>query len=717
MRTAVSISILAGCFLSLFAQPNPDIIVSGDTTNRHTITLTIKGPASSETGTPNPFTDYKLTLKCQYMLSGAERYFIPGYYAADGNAGETGATSGNVWKVHFTSQWPGLHNYTVYFRTGPNVALNDSLLAGTPVAGIDGDTGSFEFKMEGSDVPPDLKALGRLDVDKFGNYLVLVKNGFSSQRIFLKTGAASPSNFLDYADFDNTPAGSYTKTFTDHVADWTTGDPAWGGGQKGKGIVGALNYLSSKGVNALSFNTLTIGGADNSVFPYSARDSLMRFDCSKLDQWQTVLRHANSKGIVMELRTQLAANEKLLDKGDLGPARKLYYRELIARFAHCLGIIWNLGDENGLSFAQRTAAANYIHKLDPHCYPSRPIVLQATEGAQSQAAQPLLVESDSLWISVLSLQTSYLTVHAETKKLVDTIKASQDIGINPKLRAVTSDCQTPKATGVPVDGFAGTPSQDDIRKNVLWGNLMAKGGGVSYYFGSTADLACQNFRNYDKLWDYNHYAERFFRNYLLDNALLLSNQLKDLKSSDHQLSGAQGYCLSLDGYQPFVIYLPSGGNASLDLSTSTTADTLRVWWYNPRSGGMLQKGSMLNGGSTVSIGNPPADVTSDWVALIVPDNIGNPDDGVMVRQGTTKGRSLPRAMRSITTHGGTLRLALPSMAKNEHVEIIAASGKTMASCKPISNGIIEIRLQARGIYLVCRKNATSSAVIARVLRL
>jgi hypothetical protein len=716
MRIIATFLILAGCFLSLYAQPNPNIIVTGDTTDRHFITLTIKGPNVSETGTTNPFTDYKLTLVVKYILSAAERYVAPGYYAADGNAGETGASSGNVWKVHFTPQWGGAHLYSVYFRTGPNVALNDSLLAGTPVAGIDGDTGSFDFKMEGQDNPPDLRALGRVDVDLYKNYMFFVKNGFSKKNVFFKEGAASPSNFLDYADFDNTPAGSYTKTFTSHVADWTTGDPAWGGGQKGKGIIGALNYLSSKGVNTVSFNTLTIGGTDNSVFPYISPDSLTRFDCSKLDQWQTVFRHANSKGIVMELRTQIAANEKLLDNGDLGPARKLYYRELVARFAHCLGIIWNLGDENGLSTAQRIAAANYIHQLDPHIYPSRAIMLSVPEGAQSQAAQPLFPDT-SAWVTGLSLQTSYSSVHAETKKLVDSIAAYDYTGLNPKLRVVTSDCQTPKATGVPVDGAAGTPSQDDIRKYVLWGNLMAKGAGVSYFFGSTADLACQNFRSYDKLWDYYRYSESFFRNYLLDNQILLSNQLVDMKNSDNSISGAQGYCLSLDGYQPFVIYLLAGGNASLDLSTSTTADSLRVWWYNPRAGGTLQKGSLLIGGATVSIGNTPADATSDWVALIVPDNIGNPDDGVGVRTAKMNGRSFSRMARFIATHNGTVRLALPSSVKYESVEIMASNGKIVAACKPNASGIIEIRLQARGVFLVYGKSGGSRTVIARVLHL
>jgi hypothetical protein len=719
MRTIVPVLLLAGCFLSLNAQPNPNVIITGDTTDRHTMTFTIKGPTLSETGTPNPFTDYKLTVVAQYILSGAEKYTIPGYFAADGNAGATGATSGNVWKAHFTPQWPGAHIFTVYFRTGANVALNDSLLAGTPVVGVDGDTGSFDFKMEGQDNPPDLKALGRLDIDKFKRYMVVVKNGFSSQRVFLKAGTASPSNLLDYADFDNTPAGTYTKTFAAHVADWITGDPTWGSGQKGKGIIGALNYLAGKGVNTVSFNTMTIGGTDASIFPYISSDSLTRFDCSKLDQWQTVFRHANSKGVIMELRTQLAANEKLLDNGDLGPARKLYYREIIARFAHCLGIIWNLGDENGQTLAQRTAAANYIRQLDPHRYPSRPIILPVAEGTQSQAAQPLF--TDTSWISGISIQASYSNVHVETKKLVDSIVAYDMTGTNPRLRVVTNDCQTPKATGVPADVATGTPSQDDIRKYVLWGNLMAKGAGVSYYFGSTADLTCQNFRSYDKLWDYYRYSENFFRNYLLDNTILLSNQLVDMSNTDNKLSVAQGYCLSLDGYQPFVVYLPAGGNANLDLSTSTVADSLRVWWYNPRSGGALQQGGLLIGGATVSIGNPPTDAAKDWTALIIPDALGNPDSGVVggvgIRSAKTDSRCITPAVRSITTRDGSVRLALPSTAKYKRVEIMTSSGKVVAISKPNPSGIIEIRLQARGVYMVCGKSVGSSVIIARVLRL
>jgi hypothetical protein len=718
VRSIISTLLLTGCLFSMYAQPNPNIVVSGDTTDRHTLTITIKGPDASETGAINPFTDYRLTVRFQYVLSGAERYEVPGYYAADGNAGETGVSTGNIWKVHFTPQWPGAHIYKIFFRKGPNVALGTDTADGTPVEGIDGDTGSFDFKMEGNDVPPDLKAIGRLDNDKFKNYMVFVKNGFSSKRIFLKAGTSSPSNFLDYADFDNTPSNTYTKTFSSHVADWKSGDPAWGGGNKGKGIIGAINYLASKGVNTISFNTLTIGGTDNSIYPYISPDSLTRFDCSKLDQWMTVFRHANSKGVIMELRTQIPASEKLLDNGTLGTKRKLYYRELIARYAHCLGLIWNLGDENGQTMEQRIATANYIRETDPHRYPCRPIILSVAEGMQAEAFQPLLT-GEGPWITGISLQLSPSVVHAETKKMIDSIKLYDDNGTSPTLRNVTVDFQTPKATGVPADNSTGTITRDDIRKNVLWGNLMAKGAGVSYYFGSTTDLTCQDFRSYDKLWDYYTYAERFFRNYLLENTLIQSNQLSAMTNSDDKITAGKGYCLSSDGYAPFVVYLPSGGNASLDLSTSTNNDSLRAWWYNPRTGGLLQKGNVLVGGAVAPLGNPPSEVDNDWVCLIADDKTGPLDEGVGVRRAKIdqSSRIFGHAVRFITTHSGSIKLDLSSVAKYDLVKIITSNGKTVTTGKPDHNGIMEIRLRTSGVYLVCGKNKGSSSIIARILKL
>ena len=74
-----------------------------------------------------------------------------------------------------------------------------------------------------------------------------------SGEFFLKAGADSPENFLAYESFDDTPnTGGYRKTWGPHVQDYREGDPTWMGGL-GEGIIGAVNYLASKGMNVFSF--------------------------------------------------------------------------------------------------------------------------------------------------------------------------------------------------------------------------------------------------------------------------------------------------------------------------------------------------------------------------------------------------------------------------------------------------------------------------------
>ncbi|WP_235293033.1 DUF5060 domain-containing protein [Portibacter lacus] len=58
----------------------------------HKVTLQFDGPETSETSTPNPFSDYRLEVT---FTKGSITYKVPGYYASDGNASETRAASGN----------------------------------------------------------------------------------------------------------------------------------------------------------------------------------------------------------------------------------------------------------------------------------------------------------------------------------------------------------------------------------------------------------------------------------------------------------------------------------------------------------------------------------------------------------------------------------------------------------------------------------------------
>jgi len=57
-------------------------------------------------------------------------------------------------------------------------------------------------------------------------------------------------------------------------------------------------------------------------------------------------------------------------------------------------------------------------------------------------------------------------------------------------------------------------------------------------------------------------------------------------------------------------------DVALDLSGA--AGEFDLHWFNPRTGGDLQFGSVVTveAGTTVSIGAAPADSQSDWVVLV-----------------------------------------------------------------------------------------------------
>ena len=115
------------------------VIIAGELQQWHKVTLDLAGPFACETNSaPNPFTDYRLTVTFEHE-SGKPRYVVPGYFAADGNAGRTGADSGTVWRAHLSPDKPGRWNYRVSFVRGPGMATSDA--PGESVAPYDGKPG------------------------------------------------------------------------------------------------------------------------------------------------------------------------------------------------------------------------------------------------------------------------------------------------------------------------------------------------------------------------------------------------------------------------------------------------------------------------------------------------------------------------------------------------------------------------------------------------
>ena len=360
--------------------------VTGERKKWHKLTVDFVGPPSDENAGTNPFRTYRMSVEFLHDHSGTS-VTAPGFFAADGNAANTGATSGSIWRVHFLPPLEGQWNYTVSFRAGTDVSTSDQPDAGVPTS-IDGATGSFTIGATDK-IGRDFRARGRLEyVDE--RYLRFAE----TSEYFLKAGADSPENFLGFFEFDNTQDnGGSANDLTDglhrfepHVDDWKSGDPTWKSGL-GKGIIGAVNYLAGKGMNSVYFLTMNVDGDGREVYPWTTYSGRYRFDVSKLDQWEIVFEHMGQSGLMMHVVTQETENDQLLDGGALGTQRKLYYREIVARFGHHPAVVWNLGEENTNTDGERKAFSDYIKALDSN---DHPVVVHTYPGQYDQIYSPLL---------------------------------------------------------------------------------------------------------------------------------------------------------------------------------------------------------------------------------------------------------------------------------------------------------------------------------------
>ncbi|MEM1093820.1 MAG: putative collagen-binding domain-containing protein, partial [Bacteroidota bacterium] len=83
------------------------------------------------------------------------------------------------------------------------------------------------------------------------------------------------------------------------------------------------------------------------------------------------------------------------------------------------------------------------------------------------------------------------------------------------------------------------------------------------------------------------------------------------------LTFAAGDYILADIGNVYAIYLPNGGSPELEMKDFKAP--FRVQWFNPRTGGALQDGSMasvMGGSSLVPLGDPPSDPDEDWVVLV-----------------------------------------------------------------------------------------------------
>ncbi|CAM4149444.1 DUF5060 domain-containing protein [Zobellia nedashkovskayae] len=599
-------------------QSEPEYTVQGELKKWHKIELVFNGPSTDEMNEVNPFLDYRLDVT---FTNNNQTFVVPGFYAADGNAAETGAEKGNKWIVRFAPNAIGNWNFKASFKKGANIAVADGLSNAISAENIDGVAGNFSVA-ESDKTGIDNRAKGKLEYVG-EHYLKFKETG----KYFIKVGVDAPENILAYSDFDaTTNALDLLKTWEPHRKDFNEDakDLLWQGG-KGKNLLGAINYLASEGLNVFSFLTFNIDGDDRNVFPYRLKASeeeytkyandkknknawqtmfhKTRLDVSKLEQWERIFDYGERKGMFLHFKTHETETDHLMDNGVFGVEGKLYYRELIARFGHHLAMNWNIGEENNQPIENVREVTDYVAKLDPynthrvlHTFPDQDYRYAELVGDQSS------LTGASLQLS----EEDFKDVHPRVLKWM---KNADDAG---KKWAIAVD--EPGKAKVALLPDAEDKEHNDARGNGLWGTLLAGGYGVEWYFGYASphsDLTCQDYRSRDLFWNQNLHAKLFFENHL---------PFWEMEPSDDLTTDSESFCFS-KADEVYVVYLHLGKETT-SLNLGDSGHSFSIKWYDPRNGGDLLNGSVtsVDAKGTVALGNPPKDKDKDWVVLVQKKN-------------------------------------------------------------------------------------------------
>lgn len=610
--------------------------VSGVGAAYEPVTLMLEGPSLDERGDLNPFADVRLNW---VVSNGEKSWTVPGYFAGCGMAADNGCTSGNVWRAHFVPTEPGTYSWSLAFQSGPDLAISAARSEDLSGHGAKG-----EFVVAGQSADP-IRARGMLQYTGERYYR------FSGDRsVFFKFGPDAPENMLAYDGFDATPnskgisnINGLRKSWQPHERDMRSAGEAykWGAGAaNGTGLLGMFDYLAGAGANSVSMLLWNAGGDDRNVFPHlltMAEDEYValtpaeqwtkglvqdRFDVSKLDQWQRAFSYADSLGLHLHMKLQETENDTFMDGGELGRTRKIYLREMVARFGHFLSLTWNIGEENVQLPGDVRHMSSYLAAIDAH---EHPIVLHSYPD-QKERYRPLLGPDSSL--NGLSLQGRKDDISDLRRDVIDWSNWAELAG-KPMVMAYDEPGSAQGGAGVDPDYPAELlPSAREVivdpesfMRDGLWNALTAGANGVEAYYGyktGCSDLDCQDHRTRARLWREGRHGLDFFRQHI-------GEQVLGMRAIDAATSQLDDYVFA----RPGEIYVIVPGAEPVTLQMLGMQGRFMVHWYDRANGGELQTGSVAEfaaGRRSVAIGTPPEGGSGKWVALVR----AKPDEGILV---------------------------------------------------------------------------------------
>ena len=584
-------------------EENPDVLKRW-----HRISLTFNGPQTSETAEPNPYFNYRLDVT--FTGPSGQDMTVPGFYAADGNAGRTGADRGNKWRVYFSPNEVGTWSWKVSCRSGKDVSIAKNPQAGEPWKPLDGSSGTFEV-VESDRTGRDFRSPDKgLILNRGHHYLT-----FASGKPFLKGGPGVPENMLGYYGFDNTrsnnkrgplyenipPEEIYLHRFAGHTQDWEPGDPDWDRNDgpeatrknAGRNYIGMLNFLGRQhGVSSLYIMMMSVEDDGDDTYPTIAHADKEHYDVSKLDQWEIVFTHADRVGIFSHMLLCESSNDKYYNSEGktLGRIRKLYFREMLARFGHHLAFQLDLGEENDFT----------------------------NEQLQEQAA----------WLKMLDAYDHPVATHNRTKELIprwtalvgdanfDMTAVQADFGNQEIYKFIKEWREKSAAAGNPLvisgDEIHGTMTDyDKGRVEKMWPWYISGGGGYEWYLKKPEN------HNYDQVIDDYRITKTMPKHIgIAVNELIKLPLLEMAPHNELLVDMPKGYCLA----QPGVVYAiyDQRKGTSFQLDLSGIEDTFTVQWLNPREGGDWQTGSVkiVKGGGIVDLGQAPNTLDQDWCCIV-----------------------------------------------------------------------------------------------------
>lgn len=490
--------------------------------------LSFVGPWISATGVPNPFL---IELDVLFTSPSSQVFDVPGFFDGDGQGGQ----DGDVWRVRFS----------------PNEVGSWTYVTSSAEASLNGLSGAFQVlddpgcSPQTQDGLPNFFCVGRLEYAG-GHYLKFAEGPY-----WLKAGANEPEDLLA----EESSAG-----FQDDQA--------------------AVDYLASHGVNSMYVMFHNIDGDDRNVWPWlgatqaEAKANGERFDTPKLAEWESLFLYAQAKGIVLHFVLED-------DSAWTGFNRELFYREMIARFGHHNGIIWDISEEYNETYTPDEVQlfAEMLSGLDAYGHP-----VTVHHQGNTRAWEPFLGDPD---FDLTSFQTG------STPQNTSAVSWFYDVEASGRTIPVSFDEPTRLLTLGERDQF----------RHIVWSVLLG-GANLEIYTALSPSLGFQDY-------------EAIFDDMVRARVLLNGYPFWAMRPHNELVLDGSAYVFAHEGDR-YLLYLPSGGTLNLNLDLAS--GDLRAMWFDPRTGDQQDLG-IVTPGPEVPFTAPSSE---DWVLALEPDMAPSP---------------------------------------------------------------------------------------------